>query len=105
MYDVNMDEMKTYIVNKFKAEGDFDFMGDDGINEAVLALIELDSEYMKVSGADDGEVYDDDEAYEHIFEGMKSRFPERKMYCMRLAEDYLDFAEEYLGSVGAIDWE
>ena len=105
MYDVDINEMNAYIVNKFKAEGDFSFLKEDELKKMVSALLELDGEYMDRSGADEGEVYDDDEAYEYIFEGMKARFPEQKMYAMRLSEDYLDFAEEYLGSVGAIEWE
>ena len=49
--------------------------------------------------------YDDDAAYEALYAHMQARFPEYKMYAMRLSEDYLDFAEEYLVSVDAIEWE
>lgn len=71
----------------------------------VDALMELDEEYMQKSGANDGALYDDDEAYELIFAGIGKRFAQYKMYAMRLTEDYMDFAEEYLASVGAIEWE
>lgn len=103
--DVDMGEMKKYVVDKFAAEGDFSFLKPGELDAMVDALIALDDEYMKKSGAEEGEVYDDDAAYEVIFAGMQKRFPDYKMYAMRLAEDYLDFAEEYLGSVGAIEWE
>ena len=53
---------------------------------------------------EDGE-YDDDAAYEALYAHMQARFPEYKMYAMRLSEDYLDFAEEYLVSVDAIEWD
>lgn len=36
---------------------------------------------------------------------MQAQFPAYKMYAMRLSEDYLDFAEEYLVSVDAIEWD
>ncbi|HWQ58245.1 MAG TPA: hypothetical protein VN540_04425 [Clostridia bacterium] len=103
--DVDVNEMKKYILDKFAAEGDFSFLKEGELPAMVDALMALDEEYMKGSGADAGEVYDDDAAFERIFEGMKVRFPQYKMYAMRLAEDYMDFAEEYLGSVGAIEWE
>jgi hypothetical protein len=103
--DVDVSEMKKYILGKFTAEGDFDFLKEGELTAIVDALLELDEEYMKKSGADDGAVYDDDEAYELIFAGIQKRFAQYKMYAMRLVEDYMDFAEEYLASVGAIEWE
>jgi len=27
------------------------------------------------------------------------------MYCMRFVDDYLDYSEQYLDSIGAIEWE
>lgn len=103
--DVDVNEMKAYILNKFTAEGDYDFLKEGELPQMVEAMLELDEEYMKKSGADAGEVYDDDAAYELIFAGMQKRYPAYKMYAMRLTEDYMDFAEEFLASVGAIEWE
>ena len=82
---------------------------EDLVQEAFVALLEqgctFDNEYMAKSGADEGADYDDDDAYELIFAGMQKRWPKYKEFAMRLSEDYLDFAEEYLESVGAIEWE
>ncbi len=103
--DVDVAEMKRYILDKFTAEGDFSFLKDGELSAMVDALVEFDEAYMTKSGANEGAVYDDDEAYEAIFAGMQQRFAPYKMYAMRLTEDYLDFAEEYLASVGAIEWE
>ena len=49
--------------------------------------------------------YDDDEAYARIHRAMTEKYPDFKTYMMRLVDDYLDFSEDYLESIGAIDWE
>ena len=102
-YDVDLNEMKAYILNKFNVEGDFDFLKDGLMEELVDAMMAIDQSYLAKLGEDDD--YDDDDAYDLLYEGMQKKYPELKMYAMRLSEDYLDFAEEYLESVGAIEWE
>jgi len=103
--DVDVNEMRKYILDKFAAEGDFSFLKEGELPRMVDAMLELDEEYMKAARVDEGEVYDDDAAYEHMFAGMQARFAQHKMYAMRLVEDYMDFLEEYLVSIGAIEWE
>jgi hypothetical protein len=103
MPDIDKSAMRAYVLDKFVKEGDFDFLKSGELNEMVDAMIELDTAYMD-SLAEDA-MYEDDDAYEKLFTAMQERYPQYKMYCMRLAEDYLDFAEEYLVSVGAIEWE
>lgn len=103
--DVDIGTMKKYILDKFEAEGDFSFLKEGELSQMVDALLALDEQYMQQSGADAGEVYDDDAAYELLFAGIQKQFSQYKMYAMRLTEDYMDFAEEYLASVGAIEWE
>lgn len=102
-YDVDLNEMKAYILNKFNVEGDFDFLKDRLMEELVDAMMAIDQNYLAKLGEDDD--YDDDDAYDLLYEGMQKKYPELKMYAMRLSEDYLDFSEEYLESVGAIEWE
>jgi len=100
-----LSELRMYALEKFNAEGDFTFLKEGELERMVDSMIALDTEYMNRVGAfDDGE-YDDDAAYEHIFETMKRLYPDYQMYCMRLSEDYLDFSEEYLDSIGAIEWD
>jgi hypothetical protein len=103
MPDIDKSAMRTYVLDKFVKEGDFEFLKSAELNEMVDAMIELDTAYMNSLTED--AVYEDDDAYEKLFTAMQVRYPQYKMYCMRLAEDYLDFAEEYLVSVGAIEWE
>lgn len=103
--DVNVNELKAYVINKFKVEGDFDFLEEGELEKIVDDLVAFDDEYMAKSGADQGEDYDDDDAYELIFASMQKKWEKYKQYAMRLSEDYLDFAEEYLESIGAIEWE
>ena len=102
-YDVDLNEMKAYILNKFNVEGDFDFLKDGLMEELVDAMMAIDQSYLAKLGEDDD--YDDDDAYDLLYVGMQKKYPELKMYAMRLSEDYLDFSEEYLESVGAIEWE
>lgn len=102
-YDVDLNEMKAYILNKFNVEGDFDFLEDGLMEELVDDMMAIDQSYLAKLGEDDD--YDDDDAYDLLYEGMQKKYPELKMYAMRLSEDYLDFSEEYLESVGAIEWE
>lgn len=102
-YDVDLNEMKAYILNKFNVEGDFDFLKDGLMEELVDAMMAIDQSYLAKLGEDDD--YDDDDAYDLLYEGMQKKYSELKMYAMRLSEDYLDFSEEYLESVGAIEWE
>ena len=102
-YDANLNEMKAYILNKFNVEGDFDFLKDGLMEELVDAMMAIDQSYLAKLGEDDD--YDDNDAYDLLYEGMQKKYPELKMYAMRLSEDYLDFSEEYLESVGAIEWE
>ena len=102
-YDVDLNEMKAYILNKFNVEGDFDFLKDGLMEELVDAMMAIAHTYLAKLGEDDD--YDDDDAYDLLYEGMQKKYPELKMYAMRLSEDYLDFSEEYLESVGAIEWE
>ena len=36
---------------------------------------------------------------------MSAQFADLKMYMLRLVEDYMDYNERYLDSLGLIDWE
>jgi len=102
-YDVDQKEMRAYILDKFQKEGDFDFLKDGEMETILDAMLAIDKGYM-ITLPEDGE-YDDDAAYELIFADLQTRYPDYKMYAMRMAEDYLDFAEEYLVSVDAIEWD
>lgn len=102
-YDVDMNAMKAYIIEKFKAEGDFEFLREGLLEEMVAEMQSLDQAYMAKLGEDDE--YDDDDVYDILFAALQKKYPDYKMFAMRLAEDYLDFAEEYLVSVDAIEWD
>lgn len=88
-YDVDMQEMRAYILDKFRKEGDFDFLKEGELEAMVDALLQEDQAYL-ASLPEDGE-YDDDAAYEALYAHMQARFPEYKMYAMRLSEDYLKY--------------
>ncbi len=105
MMKLDFSAMRSYILEKFSAEGDFSFLKEEELPAMVDTLIGLDKAYMETSGVNEGGVYDDDEAYEQLFVGLAQKFPQYKMYCMRMTEDYLDFSEEYMAKVGAIEWE
>ncbi|MDR0839946.1 MAG: hypothetical protein LBN26_00955 [Christensenellaceae bacterium] len=102
-YDVDKLEMRTYILDKFRKEGDFKFLKEGELERMVDALLALDQGYMDTLGEE--AEYDDDAAYDILFAGMQAQFDNYKIYAMRLSEDYLDFVEEYLVSVDAIEWD
>ena len=99
-------EAKAYILNCFREQGDFAEITDEKTLDAmVTAVMAHDAAFMKTSGADEGEVYDDDAAYDYMHEKMMAKFAEHKMYMLRLVEDYMDYNERYLDSLGLIDWD
>ena len=104
--EYNETEAKAYILGCFREQGDFSEIVDEKtLDEMVSAVMACDAAFMKQSGADEGAVYDDDEAYDYMHEKMSAQFAEHKMYMLRLVEDYMDYNERYLDSLGLIDWE
>ena len=51
-YDVDLNEMKAYILNKFNVEGDFDFLKDGLMEELVDAMMAIDQSYLAKLGED-----------------------------------------------------
>lgn len=98
-------DAKKFITERFRAEGDFAFMPDADLSAVLDAVLAEDEKYQAESAESEAGVYDEDVAYDRLFAMLQERFPQFKMYCMRLAEDYLDFAEQYLVSIDAIEWE
>ena len=104
--EYNEQEAKQYILNCFLEQGDFSEITDEKtLTEMVSAVMAHDAAFMKQSGADEGAVYDDDAAYDYMHEKMSAQFAEHKMYMLRFVEDYMDYNERYLDSLGLIDWE
>jgi len=97
---------KAYILDCFQKQGDFPEIADEKkLEEMVSAVMEFDAAFMHETGADEGEIYDDDAAYDYLHDKMMERFPDYRMYMLRLVEDYMDYSEQYLDSLGLIDWE
>lgn len=101
--DINAEEARVGIVDKFNAEGDFDFMKPDELSDLASKLIKIDFEYMDTLGDDDA--YDEDVIYERLYQLAVAAYPQYKTYLMRFVDDYMDFMEEYLVSIGAVDWD
>lgn len=96
----------AYILEKFKEQGDFpDIMDEDTLSRMIGAAATYDEVFINETGADNGEVYDDDAAFEYLQNRLADQFPDHKMYIMRFVEDYMDYNELYLDSIGAIEWE
>ena len=100
----NEEEAIAFILNKFKEQGDFSFVDEKLFRDMVQDIQNMDAQYIEQCESEDA-VYDDDEAYERIYSAMTAKYPDFKTYMMRLVDDYLGYSEEYLESVGAIDWE
>ncbi len=104
--EFSAEERRKSVLEAFRDKGDFPAIMDEKTLESLLdAVIELDEAYMAESGANDGAVYDDDAAYDYMHAGLCGRFPDYRAYMMRFVEDYLEYNEAYLESVGLIDWE
>ena len=103
--EYSVENAKKYIKARFMEQGDFLILKEEVFDRMLDRVMELDEEFMESSGANDGEFYDDDKAFDYLFEGMQKSFEEQKMYCMRFVEDYMDYSEGYLDSIGAIEWD
>ena len=102
--EYSVENAKKYIKERFVQQGDFLIFKEDVFDRMLDRVVALDEEFMEQTGVNDGEVYDDDKAFDYLFEGLQKDFEEQKMYCMRFVEDYMDYSEAYLESIGAIEW-
>ena len=100
-----MEDARAYLLRHLIDQGDYGFLPEGMLETMLDKLIALDEAFMKKTGVEDGEPYDDEAAQQEIFTGMAAAFPDYRMYMMRLTEDYLDYNEEYLDEIGGIDWE
>ena len=103
--EYSLENAKKFIKQRFMEQGDFLILKEDVFDRMLDRIIELDESFMETSGANDGEIYDDEKAFDYLFAEMQKSFEEQKMYCMRFVEDYMDYSEAYLESIGAIEWE
>ena len=98
----NVEDAVAHIVTDFENEGDFEFMGNDEIRRLTARLVAVDFAYMEEIGDD---VYDEDAVYERLYAAAEETSPQYKTYLMRFVDDYMDFMEQYLVSIGAVEWE
>ena len=104
--EYSREDAKAFIYQKYVEQGDFPAIVDEKtLASFVDAILELDEAFIHESGADEDAAYDDDAAYEYLHAHMVARFDAYKTYMMRFVEDYLDYNEAYLDSLGLIDWE
>jgi hypothetical protein len=85
---------KDFIAGKFRNAGDFDFIPDEQLEEIISALVAIDDEYLR-------KIAEDDSPYDEV----SSKFSRYQTYLMRLVDDYMDFMEQYLVSIDAVEWE
>lgn len=105
MEEYNTDKARAFIEDCYVKQGDFAILPKSVFDKMLNRVIDLDAQFMQSSGVDDGGVYDDDAAFDFMFDNLCKDFEDEKMYCMRFVEDYMDYNERYLDSIGAIDWE
>lgn len=95
--------VRAYLLEQFHQKGDFSFINQ--LPEMIDAICAADDAFMQQSGVYDGAVYDEDEAFKFLFDHMVQAYPDYKMYLMRFVEDYMEYYEDYLESIDAIEWE
>ncbi|MBQ6332654.1 MAG: hypothetical protein IJI34_07845 [Clostridia bacterium] len=103
--EYSIENAKKYIKQRFMEQGDFLILKEEVFDQMLDRIIALDEEFMEANGVNDGKIYDDDKAFDFLFEEMQKSFEDQKMYCMRFVEDYMDYSEGYLESIGAIEWD
>lgn len=103
--EYSVENAKKFIKQRFMEQGDFLILKEDVFDQMLDRIVALDEAFMESSGVNDGEVYDDEKAFDYLFAEMQKSFEEQKMYCMRFVEDYMDYSEAYLESIGAIEWD
>ena len=96
----------AYILDRYKEKGDFlQVMDEETLSGMIGAALTYDEAFMAETGVDQGEIYDDDKAFDYLNDHLASQFPDQKMYILRFVEDYMDYNELYLESIGALEWE
>lgn len=96
----------SFILGKYLEKGDFpQVMDEETLSKMIGAALTYDEAFMSETGVDQGEVYDDDKAFDYLNSHLVSQFPDQKMYILRFVEDYMDYNELYLESIGAIEWD
>lgn len=89
-----------------------EFSGE--FDSLIRQAIELDLAYMRASGviAGDGMTgsayYDDDEAFEYILDGIaraRGWDEERTLRLGALIDDYMDAQQNYMESIGLLEWD
>ena len=103
--EYSVENAKKFIKQRFMEQGDFLILKEDVFDQMLDRIVALDEAFMESSGVNDGEIYDDEKAFDYLFAEMQKSFEEQKMYCMRFVEDYMDYSEAYLESIGAIEWD
>lgn len=100
--ELNLNEALSFITEKFRNAGDFDFINDEDLAAIIKTLLDLDAAYLDEIGDD---VYDEEVIYERMMTSVNKQFDKYKTYLMRFVDDYMDFMEQYLVSIDAIEWE
>ena len=93
---------KDFIAGKFRNAGDF--IPDEQLEEIISALVAIDDEYLRKIAEDDSP-YDEEYVYEHMLKSVSSKLSRYQTYLMRIVDDYMDFMEQYLVSIDAVEWE
>lgn len=101
--ELNLAEAKQYIAEKFHNQGDFDFLTESDFSGMLDVLLAFDAAYLEEIG--DEEPYDEDVIFERMHTELVKKYPNLKTYLMRFVDDYMDFMEQYLVSIDAVEWE
>jgi len=84
------------------------------IDSLISQAIDADMRFMEESGVIDkdgnagDEYYEDDDAFEYMVEALVSAndlTPEQAIKVASLIDDYMDLQQDYMESVGLVDWD
>ena len=112
MNGYDKDEALAYIVKRINPKEHQELAGQ--IEALVSQAIDADMAYMHASGVldEDGNAgesyYDDDEAIEFMLDDLTARnalSAEETAQVAALLDDYMELQQDYLESIGLVDWE
>ena len=66
MEEYSRADARAYIADKFAEQGDFNILPKDVFAKMLDKVMDLDEAFMDQTGVNDGQVYDDDQAFDYI---------------------------------------
>lgn len=78
---------------------------DKTLHSMIETAMQEDLSFMRRSGVEDSQPYDEDLAFVAITKALRKSFPKQGKWLNIFTDDYMEAWEVYLDSAGFIEWE